>query len=240
MNVTLAIFQREFLAYFRTPVGYVFLVLFVLAATGLPFYAGDFFESDEASLRIFFQFLPWTFLVFVPAVGMRLWAEEKRAGTEEILLTLPLQPAQAVLGKFLAAWLFLGIALLLTIGLPLTILYLGNPDPGPMFAGYFGAFLMAGTYLAVAMLTSALTRNQIISFIVATTVNLILALLGWNAFSDLLLTALPVTVVDTLANFSYVTHFEPLSLGLIDLRDVAYFVTLAGFCLALNILALAR
>ncbi|MGJ3243298.1 MAG: ABC transporter permease subunit [Opitutales bacterium] len=241
MQPVLAVFKREFLGYFRSPVAYVFLVVFLLATVGLTWYIGGFFESNDASLSILFTFLPWIFLFLIPAAGMRLWAEEKKSGTWELLFTLPLSPAQAVLGKFLAAWLFIVLALAGTFPLALTAAYLGDPDWGPIWAGYFGAALMAGAYLGICSLFSSLTSNQVISFVLSVMACLILVFLGWDAFSGLLHALnLPVPLVDGLANFSFITHFEPMSRGLVTLADTLFFLTLTGFCLFLNILVLER
>lgn len=236
-----AVFLREFGGYFRTPVAWVFLSVFLVAAVGMPWFAGDFFESNDASLRIFFRFLPWIFLFLIPAVGMRLWAEEKRSGTWELLLTYPIPLRDAVLGKFLAAWLFLGVALLLTFPLALTVAYLGDPDPGPMASGYLGAFLMAGSYLAVCAVFSALTANQVIAFVLGALACLLLVLLGWNVFGDLLLSLdLPQGFVAFLGRFGFLHRFQPFVDGIVAFGDVAYFLSIAGFALALNHLVLRR
>ncbi len=241
MKVTLTLIKREFLAYFRSPVAYVFLTVFLVAATGLPWFLGGFFESNDAGLRPFFIFLPWVFLFLVPAVGMRLWSEEKRSGTWELLFTLPVSTWQAVTGKFLAGWAFVSLAVLLTFTMPVTIAYLGTPDWGPVFSGYLGAVLMAGAFLGICSAVSALTKNQVISFVVSVIICLALVLLGWSAFNELMLALnLPVWLVDTLANFSFVTHFEGMIAGLIRLRDVVFFLSLMLFALCLNVLVLER
>lgn len=232
---TVPVFRREFSGYFRTPVAYVYLTVFILGANGLPWFVGNFFESDDASLRIFFNFLPWLYLFLIPAVGMRLWAEEKRLGTIELLLTLPVSPGGAVLGKFLAAWAFIGLALVLTFPMPLTIGYLGSPDWGPVFTGYAGALLMAGAYLGICILASALTQNQVIAFVLGVAGCLLLLLLGWSLFNELLLsTGLPAGAVDALANFGFIPRFQPLVDGVIHLADLLYFLSLPALCLTLN------
>ena len=167
MSGMIPIFERELYSYFRSPVAYVFIIVFLMASTSCTFFLGGFYESQQASLEIFFLFHPWLYLFLIPAVGMRLWAEEHRSGTAELLLTFPIHPFTAVLGKFLAGWIFIGLALLLTFPMIITVNYLGQPDPGPIFTGYLGSFLMAGAYLAISICTSALTENQVISFILS-------------------------------------------------------------------------
>ena len=235
------VFKREFFGYFRSPVAYVFLAVFLVAAIGLPWFVGQFFASNDASLNVFFLFTPWVYLFLIPAGGMRLWAEEKRSGTWELLFTLPLSTGQAVLGKFLAGWAFISLAIGFTVTLPATVAYLGSPDWGAIVTGYLGSILMAGAYLAVCSLASSLTKNQVISFVVSTMICLVLVFLGWSVFNTFLLALnLPIWLVDVLANFSFVTHFEPLVKGLIPLRDVLFFLSLMAFCLCLNVLALER
>jgi ABC-2 type transport system permease protein len=234
------VFKREFLGYFRSPVAYVFLVVFLVASVGLAWFVGNFFKADLASLDRFFEFHPWLFLFLIPAAGMRLWSEEKRSGTIELLFTLPLKPLDAVLGKFLAGWAFLALAILLSFPMALTVGYLGSPDWGVIASSYLGSILMAGAYLAVCSLTSALTRNQVISFVVSVLLCLVLVLLGWSVFNGLLGAALPVWAVDLLANFSFITHFDAFCKGIVDPKDVIFFLSLAGFALFLNVLALER
>jgi ABC-2 type transport system permease protein len=236
----LPVFKREFLGYFRSPVAYVFLVVFLMSAVGFAFFLGRFFDAGQASLQGFFMFHPWLFLFLIPAVGMRLWSEEKRTGTIELLFTLPITTLDAVLGKYLAAWAFLCAAIALTFPMALTVGYLGDPDWGIIFASYLGSMLMAGAYLGVCSLTSALTKNQVISFVLSVVVCLILVFLGWSIFSELLESYLPVFIADVLANFSFITHFEPFTKGIIDLSDVVFFLSLTGFTLFLNVIALER
>ena len=240
MSQILPIFKREFLGYFRSPVAYVFLVVFLMAAVGLAFFLGQFFDAGAATLERFFMFHPWLFLLLIPAAGMRLWSEEKRTGSLELLFTLPVTPLEAVLAKFLAAWAFLGTAILLTFPMALTVGYLGDPDWGVIFASYFGSLLMAGAYLGVCALMSALTKNQVISFVLSVIICVVLLFLGWSVFSELLEAVLPQAVADALANFSFITHFDPFTKGIIDPKDVVFFLSLTGFTLFLNVVALER
>ncbi len=236
-----AIFKREFMGYFRTPVAYVFLSVFLVAVIGLPWTIGNFFQSDDASLRLFFQFLPWVYLFLIPAVGMRLWSEEKRSGTVELLLTFPVKTWEAVAGKFLAGWAFIVVALSGTLTMPLTIAYLGSPDWGPILSGYLGAVLMAGSYLGISSLASSLTRNQVIAFVISVVICLGLVLSGWSVFNQLLLSMnIPINWVDAIANFSFVTRFENMVQGLVMVRDILFFLTLMVFSLGATILILQR
>jgi ABC-2 type transport system permease protein len=241
MNAFLAVFRREFAGYFRTPVAYVFLAVFLATSAALPWFVFRFYDSNDASLRLLFLTLPWVYLFLVPAVGMRLWAEERRSGTWELLLTLPLPPTTAVLAKFAAGWTFLGIALAGTATFPATVAYLGDPDWGPIVTGYLGALLMAGAYLGVCSLCSALTRNQIVSFVLGSVACFVLLFAGLNFFSGLLLAAgLPVGFVDAVANFSFLTHFETFSSGLVTVPAVVFFLGVTAASLALNVLAIER
>jgi len=223
--------KRELAGYFNSPVAYVFLVIFLLVAGFLTFTAGAFFERGEASLGAFFGWHPWLYLVLVPAVGMRLWAEERRAGTIELLLTLPVTTWQAILGKFLASWLFLALALALTFPVALTVNVLGEPDNGAIVAGYVGSLFLAGAYLALTCMTSALTRNQVVAFILAVVLCLFLILAGFNPVTDLLVRWASPAVVDTVAAFSVVTHFDGFQKGVLDTRDLLFFVSVIGFAL---------
>jgi ABC-2 type transport system permease protein len=232
------LFKREFLAYFRSPVAYVFIVIFLLASVGCTFFIGGLYEGKQAALDPFFNFLPWLYLIFVPAVGMRLWAEERRSGTIELLFTLPVTMTEAVLAKFAAGWAFLVVALALTFPLWLTVNYLGSPDNGVILAGYLGSALMAGAYLAVACFTSALTKNQVISFILGVIICFLLVLVGWGVFTDVLATFLPAAAIDTIAALGFMTHYTGVSRGLIDTRDLIYFASAILVGLALNTLTL--
>ena len=223
--------KRELGAYFTSPLAYIFIVIFLLLSGFFTFMVGKFFQRGEASLTWFFQWLPWLYLFLVPAVGMRLWSEERRLGTIELLLTMPVTTWQAIVGKFLASWLFLGIALAFTFPLVLTVLYLGHPDLGAIFGGYLGSFLLAGGYLAVSCMTSAMTRNQVVSFIVSVMACLFLILAGWPPVTDMLVTWAKPWVVDTVAAFSVMPHFESFQKGVIDSRDVLFFLLLIVFSL---------
>jgi len=237
---TLSIFKREFLGYFRSPVAYVFLVAFLVAGVALAFFVGNFFGENQASLERYFMFYPWLFLFFIPAAGMRLWSEEKRSGSIELLFTLPVTLIEAVMGKFLAAWAFLTIAIALSFPMAVTVGYLGHPDWGVVATSYLGSVLMAGSYLGICSLTSATTRSQVISFVISVLVCVVFVFLGWSVFSPLLEAVLPVALVDLLANFSFITHFEGFLRGIVDLKDVVFFLSLTGFSLFLNVVVLER
>jgi ABC-2 type transport system permease protein len=223
--------KRELVAYFTSPVAYVFLVIFLLLTGFLTFTAGAFFERGEAGLGAFFGWHPWVYLVLVPAIGMRLWAEERRAGTLELLLTLPVAAWQAILGKFLASWAFLGIALALTFPVVITVNVLGEPDNGQIFAGYLGSLFLAGAYLAITCMTSAMTRNQVIAFILSVVMCLFLILAGFSPVTDLMARWASPALVDTVAAFSVVAHFDGFQKGVIDSRDLFYFLSVIGFSL---------
>jgi ABC-2 type transport system permease protein len=234
------VFKREFLGYFRSPVAYVFLIVFSLASIGLAFFIGGFFKAGLATMESYFQFYPWLFLFLIPAAGMRLWSEEKRNGTVELLFTLPITTLEAVLGKFLAAWAFLTLAILLSLPLAATVAYLGSPDWGVVVSTYVGSILMAGAYLGVCALNSALTKNQVISFVISVVSCLVILFLGWSVFSEVLGSVFPVWLVDLLSNFSFITHFDAFTKGIIDPKDVVFFLSLIGFTLFLNVVALER
>jgi ABC-2 type transport system permease protein len=231
MRVIRTIVKRELASYFNSPVAYVFLVIFLLMTGFFTFTAGNFFERGEASLAAFFSWHPWVYLVLVPAVGMRLWAEERRSGTMELLLTMPVAPWQAIVAKFLASWIFLALALALTFPAIVTVNLLGQPDNGVIAAGYLGSLFLAGAYLAITCMTSAMTRNQVVAFILALVICLFLILAGFNPVTDLLVRWASPAVVDTIAAFSVVTHFDGFQRGVIDSRDLVFFVSIIGFAL---------
>lgn len=240
MKQIIPVFRREFLGYFRTPVGYVVLTAYVLLAMILWLFVSGFFESNSASLNGLFGLMPWVFCVFAPATAMRLWAEERRSGTIELLLTLPVTTTEAVLGKFLAAWAFVTCGVLLTFPAIITVSYLGDPDWGMILTGYFGTILMAAAFLGICALTSAFTRNQVIAFIIGLFVCLMLTFLGHNVFSDFLGSYAPVWLVDTLANFSFTTHFDAMTKGLVDVSGVVFFISLTAASLVANVVVLER
>jgi ABC-2 type transport system permease protein len=223
--------KRELGSYFSSPVAYVFLVMFLLLTGFFTFTVGNFFERGEASLAAFFGWHPWLYLVLVPAVGMRVWAEERRAGTIELLLTMPVTTWQAILGKFLASWIFLALALALTFPVVITVNVLGEPDNGIIVAGYLGSLFLAGAYLAVTCMTSALTRNQVVAFILSVVICLFLILVGFNPVTDLLARWASPGFVDTVAAFSVMTHFDGFQKGVIDTRDLFFFLSVIGFAL---------
>lgn len=226
-----AILKREWGAYFNSPIAYVFMVIFLVMAGFFPFAVSGLYEGGQATLRPFFFWHPWLYLILVPAVAMRLWSEERRSGTIELLLTIGVTPTQAVVAKFVAAWLFMMLTLALTFPVVLTLVYLGNPDLGVAFSGYLGSLLLAGAYLSVGLLTSAMTRNQVVSFILAVLVGLFLLLAGFPPVTDLLSRWAPEWLVAVVAGFSFMPHFESMQRGILDLRDVVYFLSVIGFML---------
>lgn len=224
--------KRELGGYFASPVAYVFIVIFLLLVGFFTFMVGGFFERGEASLTgSFFVWHPWLYLFLVPAVGMRLWSEERRLGTMELLLTMPITTWQAIVGKFLASWLFLALALALTFPVVLSVNYLGHPDNGVIFCGYVGSLLLAGAYLAIGCMTSAMTRNQVISFIVSVVVCLFLILAGWPPVTRLLDSLEWHWLRNLAAALSVMTHFEPFQRGVVDFRDLVFFVSISVFAL---------
>lgn len=231
MNLVWTIAKRELGGYFTSPVAYVFLVIFLLLAGFFTFTAGAFFERGEAGLAAFFAWHPWLYLMLVPAVGMRLWSEERRAGTIELLLTMPVTTAQAIIGKFLASWLFLALALALTFPVIVTVNLLGDPDNGVIFTGYVGSLMLAGAYLAVSCMTSAMTRNQVVAFILAVVLCLFLILAGFSPVTDLMVRWASPALIDTVAAFSVMTHFDGFQKGVIDSRDLLFFLSVIGFAL---------
>lgn len=226
MNSILAITRRELYAYFATPLAYVFLAIFLVLTAVFTFYIGNFFERRQADLLPFFAFHPWLYLFLIPALSMRLWAEERKAGTLELLLTLPIRLRDAVLGKFLAAWLFAGLALLLTFPLVITVNWLGDPDNGAILAAYVGSWLMAGAYLAIGSCLSATTSNQVIAFVLTVVLCFLLVITGFPMVVSAFKGWAPALVVDTVANLSFLTHYDAISKGVLDVRDFVYFLVL--------------
>jgi ABC-2 type transport system permease protein len=227
----LAIARREFVGYFSTPVAYVFIVIFVAISGALTFYLGGFFERQQANLNSFFLFHPWLYLLLVPAVAMRLWSEERKTGTIELLMTMPISTTAAVLGKFFAAWGFVAVALALTAPIWVTVNVLGDPDNGVILASYLGSLLMAGAFLAIGSCISALTRNQVIAFIVAATICFLFTMSGLELVLNFFRAFAPDLVVETVGSLSFLTHFTSITSGVIDLRDIIFFLSMIIFWL---------
>lgn len=224
MSAILSIFRREFASYFATPLAAVFIVIFLLLSGAFTFFLGDFFETGQADLQVFFRFHPWLYLLLVPAVAMGLWAEERKSGTLELLLTQPVTLWQAVLGKFFAAWIFVGLALVLTFPIWITVNWLGEPDNGVILASYLGSWLMAGAFLAVGSCLSALTRSMVVAFILTVVVCLLFLLAGFSLALDPLRAFVPQPAIDAVSGLSFLTHFQAITRGVLDLRDVFYFL----------------
>jgi len=237
MRNTIVVFRREFGAYFTTPLAYVFLIVFLALAGAVTFYIGNFFEREQADLEPFFTFHPWLYLFLIPAISMRLWAEERKSGTIELLLTLPITVTEAVIGKFLAAWAFTGVALLLTFPMWLTVIVLGRPDEGVIAAGYIGSFVMAGAFLSIGACMSAITKNQVIAFVVACAVCFLFILSGTPMVLNFVQGWLPQVLVDAIASFSFLTHFDAIKKGVIDVRDLVFLASLIGLFLYANVVS---
>jgi ABC-2 type transport system permease protein len=238
MHNVAVIFKRELASYFVTPLAFVFIVIFLVLVGAFTFFFGGFYESNQASLAPFFWYHPWLYLFLIPAISMRLWAEERKSGSVELLMTLPVTLWQAVVAKYFAAWAFAGIALSLTFPMWFTVNYLGDPDNGVILSAYFGSFLVAGGFLAIGACLSAATRNQVIAFIFTAVVCFILLLIGHPALIRLFQGWLPQTLVDVIAALSIQTHFDSISKGVIDLRDLIYFGALIAAWLAANAIVL--
>ncbi len=236
MATTWAVFRRELKGYFNTPLAYVFIVIFLFLTGIFTFYLGSFFVRAQADLKPFFNFHPWLYLFLVPAIAMRLWAEERKSGAIELLLTLPVSLWSTVLGKFLAAWVFIIIALALTFPMWLTVSYLGEPDHGIIIASYLGSILMAGGYLAIGACISAATKNQVIAFVISVVVCFLFTVSGAPIVLDFFAAWAPQALLDAVASFSFLTHFNAIQNGVIDLRDLIYFVSLIGLWLFANLL----
>lgn len=234
MNPTLILFQRELRSYFATPMAYVFIVIFLLLSGAFNFYLGGFYERGQADLETFFVYHPWLYLFLVPAVSMRLWADERKTGSIELLLTLPITMWQAVLAKFLAAWSFIALALALTFPIWITVNYLGEPDNGVIFASYIGSLLMAGAFLAIGSCLSAATRSQAVAFILSVVICFVLLLAGFPMVLDVISAIAPAGFVDAIAGLSFLTHFTAIAKGVINLRDLIYFLLSIGFWLFAN------
>ena len=229
------IFKREFTAYFATPLAYVFIVIFLLTLGGFTFYVGRFFDNGVADLSVFFSFQPWLYLFFVPAIAMRLWAEERRSGTGRVSSSSIVPLWATVVGKYLAAWAFIGVGLALTFPIWITVNYLGDPDNGVIVASYLGSLLMAGGYLAIGACISATTRNQVIAFVVTVLVCFLFAVSGSSMVLDVFRGWAPLALVNVVSSFSFLTHFQAITQGVIDARDAVFFVTLIALFLFANV-----
>lgn len=238
MSLVNALFQREFRSYFATPIAYVFIVIFLLLMGVFTFYLGGFYDRGQADLAGFFNYHPWLYLFLVPAISMRLWAEERKSGSIELLMTLPITAWQAVIGKFLAAWVFTGIALALTFPIWITVNYLGEPDNGAILAAYVGSFMMAGSFLAIGSCLSAATKNQVIAFVLTVVVCFGFLLAGFPLVLDMFSAWAPQTLTDGIASLSFLTHFASIKKGVIDFRDLVYFVILTAAFLYANTIIL--
>ena len=229
--------KREIASYFATPLAYIFIVIFLALTGAFAFYVGGFFIREQADLEPFFVYHPWLYLMLIPAVAMRLWAEERKTGTIEVLMTLPVTTTEAVLGKYLAAWGFCGIALALTFPMWITVNVLGSPDNGVIMASYIGSFLMAGAFLAIGSCISSLTKNQVIAFIVAATVCFLFTLSGLELVLNFFRAWAPELLIRTIASMSFLTHFTAVTKGVIELRDLTFFASLIVFWLFANVVA---
>ena len=238
MNGVTAIMRRELQGYFATPLAYVFIVIFLVLAGWFTFNFGNFYNGGQASLAPFFNYHPWLYLFLVPALSMRLWAEEHKTGTIELLMTLPLDVWQSVAGKFIAAWAFTALALALTFPIWITVNYLGEPDNGVIVAAYLGSLMMAGGFLAIGAFVSATTNNQVIAFIVSVVICFVMLMAGFQPLLSPLVGWVPLPIIDAVASLSFLTHFSSISKGVIDARDIIYFALLIGTFLYANVLVL--
>ncbi|MEE8515497.1 MAG: ABC transporter permease subunit [Alphaproteobacteria bacterium] len=236
MSTLGTVFRRELVSYFITPLAYVFIVIFLALAGAMTFFLGSFFDRGQADLAPFFTFHPWLYLLLVPALSMRLWAEERRIGTIELLLTLPITTTQAVLGKYLAAWACTAIALMLTFPLWLTVNYLGDPDNGVIVAGYFGSMIMAGAYLAIGSCFSALTKNQVIAFVLSAAACIIFTVSGTPLVLNFFTGWAPAEMINTISDLSFLSNFNAISKGVIDISNLVYFASVIGVFLFINVI----
>ena len=230
------IIKRELRSYFSTPVAYVFMIIFLALSGAFSFYLGNFFIRGQADLDAFFQFHPWLYLLLIPSLSMRLWAEERKSGTIELLITLPVRTIEAVLGKYLAAWSFSGISLICTFPMWISVNILGNPDNGVILAGYIGSFLMAGAFLAIGSCISAITKNQVVAFIITATVCFLFTLSGLQLVLDFFRLWAPDILVEAVASMSFLTHFQAITNGVIDIRDLIFFSSLIFVWLFANVI----
>lgn len=237
MKAMFAVFRRELGGYFTTPLAYIFIIIFLALSMTFTFYLGNFYTNRQASLSSFFAFHPWLYLFLVPAISMRLWAEERKTGSIELLMTLPITTMQAVLGKFLAAWLFVGVALVLTFPIWITVNYLGDPDNGTIFAAYLGSLLMAGGFLAIGSCISATTKNQVIAFIISISVCFLFLLSSFPIVLDAF-RWLPQILIDTIVSLSFFSHFDSISKGILAFQDIGFFTLFIAFWLIANVVVL--
>ena len=235
VNKTYIILDRELKGYFRTPLASIFLLVFLALSSGMTFFLGRFFERDQADLTAFFSWHPWLFLVLMPAIGMRLWAEERRSGTIELLITLPVTNTQLVIGKFLASWIFTLIALILTMPIWITVNYLGEPDNHVILISYFGSWLMAGAFLALTSCLSALTKNQVIAFIISSISGFVLIMAGFNLVLSAVRSWSPNWLTETISSMSFLSHFSRIQMGVFDLSTLVFFVSMIILCLWINV-----
>ena len=235
LNKTYIILDRELKGYFRTPLASIFLLVFLALSSGMTFFLGRFFERDQADLTAFFSWHPWLFLVLMPAIGMRLWAEERRSGTIELLITLPVTNTQLVVGKFLASWIFTLIALILTMPIWITTNYLGNPDNYVILISYVGSWLMAGAFLALTSCLSALTKNQVIAFIISSISGFVLIMAGFNLVLSAVRSWSPNWITETISSMSFLSHFSRIQMGVFDLSTLVFFISMIILCLWINV-----
>ena len=235
LEKTYIIFDRELKGYFRTPLASIFLLVFLALSSGMTFFLGRFFDRDQADLTAFFAWHPWLFLILMPAIGMRLWAEERRSGTIELLITLPVTNMQLVIGKFLASWIFTLIALILTMPIWVTVNYLGDPDNNVILISYIGSWLMAGAFLALTSCLSALTKNQVIAFIISSISGFVLIMAGFNLVLSSVRSWTPTWVTETVGSMSFLSHFSRIQMGVFDLRTLIFFVSMIILCIWINV-----
>ena len=240
MRNVIIIAKRELGAYFGTPLAYVFAVIFVALTGAFTFYFGSFFENGTANLAAFFLYHPWLYLILVPAIAMRLWAEERQSGTIELLMTLPVTTTEAIVGKFLAAWLFIGVALILTFPIWITVNYLGDPDNGVIVASYLGSFLMAGAFLAIGSAISALSKNQVIAFIVSAAICFLFVMSGVEIVQNVAKVVLPDFLVQAISSLSFLTHFDKVARGVIDLPSLFFYLSMIAFFLFANVVIIEQ
>jgi ABC-2 type transport system permease protein len=240
MRNVIIIAKRELGAYFGTPLAYVFAVIFVALTGAFTFYFGSFFENGVANLAAFFLYHPWLYLILVPAIAMRLWAEERKSGTIELLMTLPVTTTEAIVGKFMAAWLFIGVALILTFPIWITVNYLGDPDNGVILASYLGSFLMAGAFLSIGSAISALSKNQVIAFIVSAAICFLFVMSGVEIVQNVAKIVLPEFLVQAISSLSFLTHFDKVARGVIDLPSLFFYLSMIAFFLFANVVIIEQ